>query len=230
MRSHLSRLRMLQVFVGLLLLWGCDTATSDVLPSFFREFKLYADEIYTFNSNNDYILRLDPLVNDSIKAEVNVTYSQPLHGRLLPEFDGPGTMGYKPNQNFYGADSLEYTVCLNNDCQTEKIKLIVEQPYDPATCQTQLNGETLETTKNTSKQLRIFLNDVICYSTIGGIAVYKPEKGTFEEIQYAGSYKNTIYVYIPPKDFVGEDSFRYRVYTTRDYTTYQEIVVPVTVR
>jgi len=230
MKRYYTRINILPVILGLLL-WSCDTINDDVIPNFFKEFKLYPDEIYTINDNGDYILRLDPLANDSIKTEVNVTYSQPKHGRLLPEFDGPGTMGYKPEQSFLGTDSLTYTVCVNQNCQTEKIKLFVEVPQDPAVCETILRGESLETTINTPKQIRIFLNDVICYNnTYGGTTIYKPEKGTFRTIDYAGSYKNTIYEYIPPKDYVGEDSFKYRVYTAQDRSVYQEITVPVTIR
>lgn len=231
MKRILSRFKALQVLAFLLVLGACDTVTEDVVPSFFKEFALYPDEIYTFNTTSGFILRLDPLANDSIKAEVNVTYSQPLHGRLLPDFDGPGTMGYVPEEDFYGTDSLNYTVCISSKCQTELIKVIVEEVIDPATCQTQLVGETLETIVNTTKQLRIFLNDIVCYNdTYGGTSIYSPVKGTFETIEYSGSYKNTIYVYIPPKDYRGEDSFRYRVYTSRDRSTYQEITVPVTIR
>ncbi|MEJ8756908.1 hypothetical protein WG947_07880 [Pontibacter sp. H259] len=231
MKRHVTRFILLLTVTSGLLLWSCDTVSDDVLPNFFKEFKLYPDEIYTVNSNSGFILRLDPLANDSIKTEVNVTYSQPENGELLPDFDGPGTMGYEPHDGFFGIDNLTYTVCVDKSCQTENIKLIVETPQDPATCVTVLHGETLETTVNTSRQLRIFLNDVICYnSTYGGTTIYKPEKGTFETIEYAGSYKNTIYVYIPPKDYIGQDSFKYRVYTNPDRSVYQEITVPVTIR
>ncbi len=217
--------------IGFLMLWGCDKTSDDVIPISFQEFKLYPDDIFIVNSNSDWITRLDPLSNDSVKTEVTVTYTQPLHGDLFPEFDGPGTMGYKPDPDFIGIDSLEYTVCGGEICTTEKIRLIVEKPNDPTTCQTVLVGETLETTVNTSKQLRIFENDIVCYNdTYGGTTIYSPEKGTFETIDYSGSYKNTIYVYYPPKDYVGEDSFRYRVYTSRDRSTYQEAIVRVTIK
>ncbi|MFD2247471.1 Ig-like domain-containing protein [Pontibacter ruber] len=231
MRRHVSNIGILQLLAVILLLWGCDKTEEDVIPRSFQEFTLYPDDIYTFNSNSDWINRLDPLANDSVKAQVKVTYSQPQHGQLLPEFDGPGTMGYKPNNDFYGIDSFTYTVCTSEICKSETIRMIVEKPYDPATCTTLLAPDSLETTKNTFKGIRIFENDRICFNdSYGGNYIEKPVKGTFRTIEYSGSYKNTIYVYYPPKDYVGEDSFRYRVYTSRDRSTYQEIIVKVTVK
>lgn len=215
----------------MLALGSCDQETEDVLPRSFQEFHLYPDDIYIFNSNSDWINRLDPLANDSVKTEVIVTYDQPRHGQLLYEFDGPGTMGYQPNNDFYGVDSLNYTVCTSEICKTEKIRLIVEKPYDKATCVTTLGADSLETTRNVSKGIRIFENDIICFNDdFGGQYIEKPQKGTFKTIEYSGSYKNTIYVYYPPKDYVGEDSFRYRVYTSRDQSVYQEMIVKVTVK
>lgn len=232
MKSLFRTLRLLSLWLGVLVLaGGCDAEMHDVVPKSFQDFTLYPDEIYHFNSNSGWILRLDPLANDSIKTKVSLTYSQPSHGKLHPEFDGPGIMGYTPDKDFYGEEHLTYMVCNGETCKTEKIKLIVEKPHDPSTCTTVLGPDVLETTRNTPKGIRIFLNDIICYNdNYGGLTIWKPEKGTFRTIEYSGSYKNTIYVYYPPKDFVGQDSFRYRVYTSRDWSTYQEVVVQVTVK
>ncbi|MFD2515561.1 Ig-like domain-containing protein [Pontibacter locisalis] len=231
MKRVLLKTVFLQLFIGTMLMAGCDDAIEDIVPASFNDFKLFPDEIYTFNSNNGWILRLDPLANDSLKTEAVVTYSQPVNGELFPNFDGPGTMGYKPKNNYFGLDSLTYTVCTKDLCKTEKITLIVEQPFDPVTCVTSLAPDSLETTRNTPKGIRIFLNDIVCYNDkYGGTEIRSPEKGTFNTIDYSGSYKNTIYMYYPPKNFVGQDSFRYKVYTSRDRSTFQEIVVKVTVK
>ncbi|MBB6612699.1 hypothetical protein H7F15_16775 [Pontibacter sp. Tf4] len=225
MKKHIPLLAML-----LLLLWSCDKTTDDVLPASFKQFQLYPDDIYIINANSDWINRLDVLANDSVKVQVDVTYTEPLHGDLHPEFDGPGTMGYKPHTDFAGLDSLYYTVCVGKDCQTEKVRLIVEKPGDPNECKTVLGQDSLTTKKNTPGQVRIFLNDTICFGeNYGGNSIESPRLGTFETIEYSGSYKNTIYVYYPPKDYVGQDSFRYRVYTSRDRSTYEEVIVTVTV-
>lgn len=231
MKHFLSRLKVVVALMVLVAFGGCDQEEDDILPRSFQEFSLYPDQIYIFNDNGSWITRLDPLANDSIKTEVNVTYDQPQKGQLVPDYDGPGTMGYKPNINFYGVDSLNYTVCNAELCKTEKIKLIVEESFDQASCVTMLRADSLETTKNTFKGIWIFENDIICYNDdYGGTYIEKPIKGTFKTINYSGSYKNTIYVYYPPKDFVGEDSFRYRVYTSRDRSVYQEIIVKVTIK
>ena len=231
MKNYLSKVKLVVALLALVALGACDQETDDILPKSFQQFNLYPDQIYIFNGNSSWITRLDPLANDSVKTEVSVTYDQPRNGQLFPGYDGPGTMGYKPNNDFYGIDSLNYTVCTLEICKTEKIKLIVEEPLDPATCVTMLRADSLETTRNKFKGIRIFENDIICLNDdFGGSYIEKPVKGTFNTIQYSGSYKNTIYVYYPPKDFVGEDSFRYRVYTSRDRSNYQEIIVKVTVK
>jgi hypothetical protein len=62
--------------------------------------------------------------------------------------------------------------------------------------------------------------------------VFKPLKGTFTTVAYSGSLKNTIYLYTPPRNFTGEDSFRYRVHPDPDNfdRVYLEMVVKITVK
>ena len=210
----------------LLTLIGCDTETRDIVPKTYEQFQLYEDDIYVFNGGS--IIRLDPLGNDSLKTAVKVTFGQPLHGKLTVEPDGDTY--YKPDENFFGKDSLTYTACNDKDCQSQLIRLHVEKPLDPNNCTTVLGADSLETTKNTPKGIRIFMNDVLCL--LASTSVFSPQKGTFKTIEYSGSYKNTIYMYYPPKDFVGEDSFRYRVHPDpANYDkVYIEMVVKVTVK
>jgi hypothetical protein len=72
-------------------------------------------------------------------------------------------------------------------------------------------GETVETTKDQPLEIRIFANDIVCQ--FQGQSIFSPEKGTFNTYSYAGGYKNTIYVYYPPKGFVGTDRFKYSIFT-----------------
>lgn len=223
-RSLFLAKRIFFFLAALCILNSCDKIGDDVLPVKIQDFRLYPDDIYTFGG----LIRLDPLNNDSLKVNVKVTYSQPQHGTL--ELDQDGSMLYLSDVDFLGTDSLEYTVCSAQLCKSEKIRLYVESPPDPETCVTSLGADSLETTKNTPKGIRIFMNDIIC--PMSGTSVFAPEKGTFKTIDYSGSYKNTTYVYYPPKDFVGEDSFRYRIHPDPSdfYGNYIEMVVKVTVK
>lgn len=230
MKGYLSKLRKLFLLAGsILLAISCDKVMDDVLPIAFQDFQLFPDDVYLINGNNDWINRLDPLINDSIKGSANVTFSKPLHGRLSVEADGDTY--YKPDTNFFGVDSLIYTVCSPEKCKSEKIRLYVEEPLNPNNCTTILGADSLETTKNTSKTIRIFMNDVICPGMVGW-SIFKPEKGTYESVAYSGALKNVIYIYYPPKNFTGEDSFKYRIHPDPDnyYGNYLEMVVKVTVK
>lgn len=229
MKGYFSKLQKLFLLAGsILLAISCDKVMDDVLPIAFQDFQLYPDDIYFYNSGA-WINRLDPLINDSIKGSANVMFDKPLHGQLSVEADGDTY--YKPDTNFFGTDSLMYTVCSPEICKSEKIRLFVERPLDPNNCTTVLGADSIETTKNTPKSIRIFMNDIICPG-VGGWSVFKPEKGTYESVAYAGGFKNLIYIYTPPKNFTGEDSFKYRIHPDPDnyYGNYLEMVVKVTVK
>jgi hypothetical protein len=215
--------------VSVLLFNSCDKVTDDILPISFQDFQLYPDEIYLFNGNSGSLVRMDPLGNDSLKSSAKVTFTQPVHGKLSIQPDGDTY--YTPDNDFYGTDSLIYTVCSPNICKSEKIRLVVEKPYDPNNCTNFLGADSLETTKNTPASIRIFMNDIICSGFVGR-SIYKPEKGFFKTVEYSGSYKNTIYIYYPPKDFVGEDTFKYRIHPdpANFDKVYLEMVVKVKVK
>jgi hypothetical protein len=202
--------------------------TDDVLPLSFQDFQLNPDEVYLINANNGWKNRMDPLVNDSLKMNVKVSFSKPYHGKLSVEADGDTY--YTIDENYIGPDSLTYTVCSTEKCKSEKMRLFIEAPLDPNNCTTVLGADSLETTKNTSASIRVFMNDIVCPVT--GISFFAPVRGTFEMIQYPGSLKNYLYVYHPPKNYTGEDSFRYRVHPDPNNfdKVYLEMVVKVKVK
>jgi hypothetical protein len=230
MNSYFSTYKELFLLaVSILLFDSCDKVTDDVLPLSYQDFQLYPDDIYLFNGNTGSLVRLDPLGNDSLKSSAKVTFTQPLHGKLSIQPDGDTY--YTPDMNFIGTDSLMYTVCSPGTCKSEKIRLFVEKPFDPNHCTNSLGADSLETTRNTPASIRIFMNDIICSAFVGR-SIYKPEKGTFKLVEYSGSYKNTIYMYYPPKGFVGEDSFKYRIHPDPNNhdKVYLEMVVKVKVK
>lgn len=52
----------------------------DIIPPQFSDIELRPDDIYMYNAGNPIGVGLDPLMNDSIKVSVNVTYSEAQHG------------------------------------------------------------------------------------------------------------------------------------------------------
>ena len=169
-----------------------------------------ADEIYLYgNTDSEYGVRLDPLLNDSIKVQVDVSYTTPKHG-IIRFIQDEGWF-YKPDQNFFGVDNLDYTVCYQSNCLSAPITLYVEEPVDPTNCTYEIHGETVETKKDQPIAIRIFANDIVCLYQGSGLS--SPAKGQFTAYSYSGSFKNITYVYYPPKGYVGTDKFTYRLFT-----------------
>ena len=200
---------------------GCDEPFEDPLPPTFFMMQLNPDDIYLYNAEGAQV-RLDPLLNDSLKVDATVTYSVPLHGEI--NFIQNEGWFYTPDEGFYGIDNITYTVCHKDECGTASITMYVEELPDPETCTFEINGEAVETEANQPVEIRIFSNDIVC--TYNGMSVNSPEKGLFTTYTYSGSYKNTVYVYFPPKDYRGTDRFSYRIFTPNGYLeTYCEITI-----
>ena len=136
-----------------------ETIIDDTVPKDFSLIQLRPDEIYIYNGGNPLGTRLDPLLNDSIKVEVNISYSIPSSGTI--KFIENEGWFYKPNDNFFGDDNFTYTACKGNECQSTSIKLHVERPIDVSNCTYSLIGETVETTKDQPVEIRIFANDAV---------------------------------------------------------------------
>lgn len=188
---------------------ACDEEYNDIVPESFFMIQVNPDDIYMINSGDPLGVRLDPLVNDSIKVDVSITYSVPRFGSI--SFVTNEGWFYKPNDGFFGIDNITYNVCYEGECYGASITMYVEQPYDPANCTYAIHGETVEGQKDQPLAIRIFDNDVVCPYL--GSSISAPEKGRFETYTYSGSFKNTVYVYYPPKAFVGTDRFKYKLYT-----------------
>lgn len=220
--NSLFRIGKLAVLL-LMTVTACDKEFEDIVPESFFMIQLNPDDIYMYNSGDPLGVRLDPFVNDSIKVDVSISYSTPLFGTI--EFVRDEGWFYKPQADFIGIDNIKYTVCYEGECYSASITMYVEEPYDPANCTYQINGESVEAKKDQPLSIRIFDNDVVC--PYYGSSISSPEKGTFNTFTYSGSFKNTVYVYYPPKGFVGTDRFRYKLYTSdgRTLETYCTITV-----
>jgi hypothetical protein len=193
----------------LILALACNDDFEDVLPEKFLDLRLQPDVIYMYNGGSPVGVRLDPLVNDSIKVEVTVTYSTPNHGviRFIPN-EG---WFYRPADEFIGTDQFNYTVCHQNNCLSSTITMQVEEPLDLNTCTFEMNGESVTTRKDQPVSIAIFHNDQVCPYL--GSSLFKPTRGNFTTYSYSGTFKNIYYVYFPPKGFTGTDAFRYRLFT-----------------
>ncbi len=116
----------------LLVLVSCNDEIEDTLPKSFFLIQLNPDDIYIYNSGNPIGVRLDPLVNDSIKVEVTITYSTPLFGSI--QFIENEGWFYKPNSDFIGIDNITYTVCYQGNCYSASITMHVEEPLNLEEC------------------------------------------------------------------------------------------------
>lgn len=215
--------RYLPIVLVLLTTWACSVADpEDVAPGELAEFRLNPDNIYIFNAGTSSAVRLDPLLNDSIKVALTITYSRPENGKI--EFIDKEGWFYTPDVDFFGVDEIIYTGCYRTTCKSATIRMIVEEPFDPETCEFEINGEDIETPMDTPVEILIFGNDVICRYM--GMSVFSPEHGTFNTYSYSGNYKNTVYIYQPPKGFTGTDRFKYRIFTETGFLeTYCNITV-----
>jgi hypothetical protein len=212
-------------FLLLSVLFACeDSEFTDIVPKSFLKIELNPDEIYMYNTEEGTPIgvRLDPLVNDSIKIDVTVTYGTPAAG-TISFIENEGWF-YKPQAGFYGTDQFNYTACHENNCATSTIKMHVEKVLDLTNCTFEINGESAETTAGQPISIRIFDNDIVC--PYMGNSISAPEKGTFSIYTYSGNYKNTVYVYYPPKGYIGTDRFKYRLFTPTGYLeTYCTITI-----
>lgn len=207
---------------------SCDMYVEDIRPEAFDEFKLFPDEIWCYNGNTPDMpaARLDMLRNDSIKTDVTVTFGAVSNGRL--EIMEDGDTYYFPNPDFYGVDSLTYTVCSSKICKSEKARFIVEPVVDQSTCVTSIADEYVETPKNQWIDIRIHANDGLCIFSYVSQTYYQPLKGTYEDISQSGGYKNIVMRYYPPAGYVGQDSFKYRMYLSN--TEYIEGTTYITIK
>ncbi|WP_165864852.1 Ig-like domain-containing protein [Rufibacter latericius] len=232
MKKYTAYVSALLLLVLGLFSWGCDQEQGDELPLSFQDFKIYPDEMYTLKNNGGWsTFELRPLVNDSIRTQVTIKYSQPVHGQLASGCNGGTEMCYVFKEDFVGDDSLTYTVCSDKICKTEKILLHIEEPLPTSQCISKLGADSLETTMNTPKEIKLFANDILFCpggSSYGPIVV-QPRHGSLRFYDYGGtSYKSVTFIYTPHANYVGEDSFTYRA--DMGYGVSQDMPVKVTVK
>ncbi|MFT4924681.1 MAG: hypothetical protein ACI8WB_000764 [Phenylobacterium sp.] len=163
----------------------------------------------TLSINEDQLAAIDILGNDSdsdgtLVASSVVIISQPTNGTVIVNSDG--TLAYTPNANFFGNDSLSYTVQDNGGATSFEatVSIAVNSVNDaPVT-----TNDTIRVVDLTSTQiLNVIANDDDVDGTISSISlITQPQNGTI-------SIDSTTLLlrYIPSAGFSGTDVFSYQL-------------------
>ncbi|AHM62983.1 thrombospondin type 3 repeat-containing protein [Flammeovirgaceae bacterium 311] len=210
MKSHLKSIKN-KIYIGIActaMLGSCDITEEDVVPKSIEEFRLVSDEIWDYRyPDGPSAINLDPLINDSIKVEVSVKFSQPQNGRLSVH---DNDIYYTPKEGFVGVDSFTYTACSAKTCKTENIAVHIEEMPDPNTCKDAVVNDYAETAKNQWVDIWVFKNDRVCSSSGAGLVTSFQGTGSYEIIWGHSAHPNNVVLrYYPAKDFVGQEKIVY---------------------
>lgn len=190
------------------ILVGCDITEDDVVPKSIEEFRLVPDEIWDYRyPDGPGAINLDPLINDSIKVEVNVKFSQPQHGSLSVH---DNDIYYTPKEGFSGVDRFTYTACSAKTCVTENISVHIEELPDPDNCTEAVVNDYAQTLKNQWVDIWIFKNDRVCSGNGVGLVTSFQGTGSYEIIWGHSIHPNNVIIrYYPAKDFTGQEKIVY---------------------
>jgi hypothetical protein len=230
MNPYLKRIKnqLLLAIACTAVLGGCDIAGEDVVPASIADFRLVPDEIWDYRyPDGPSSINLDPLLNDSIKVEVNVKFGQPQHGSFF--VDGTDTY-YLPQEGFTGVDRFTYTVCSAKTCKTEEVLVYIDELPDPNTCVDALADDFVETTNDQWVDIQIFRNDRICSSNGVGVVTSHEGTGSHEVIWGHGTHPNNVVIrYYPDKNYVGQETITYG-YCPDDCSNMLEATVTINIK
>ena len=138
------------------------------------------DQVITLNDDSvttdeDNVLEFSPLANDVIDAGsdyygLSVSISTPSNGSA--SLDESNNIVYTPNENYFGADSLTYTVNVDGTSASANISIDVVSVNDPPTFKDFVSSSSID--ENTLNVLSVTVedveDDVIGYSLSGNDA------------------------------------------------------------
>lgn len=158
----------------------------------------------SLTTDEDVNLTVDALANDSDPDGDTLAISsmvQPTHGSATANNDG--TITYTPDQNYFGNDSLTYTLSDGNGgTDTGTVFINVVAVNDPP----EVNGDTLGVAKNETAGIYPLQNDLdIDSSTLNIIDFTTPANGSVT-LQLDQQF-----IYSPNENFVGSDQFQYTI-------------------
>ena len=134
---------------------------------------------------------------------LTVSYSQPANGKILQTVDpttGVTKYTYTPNANYNGTDTFTYTVSDGTiSSQPVTVTLNVNAVNDTPVA----NDQTVTATKNTPLTITLTGSDVDG-DTLTYLMFRNPRSGTF-------SINGNIVTYTPSANFVGTDTFTFKV-------------------
>ncbi|MBC7384053.1 MAG: tandem-95 repeat protein [Bacteroidia bacterium] len=136
--------------------------------------------------------------SDNNVLTINII-TQPLNGTAVVISD---TISYTPNNNFRGRDSLRYRICDNGipslcDSAWVFISIVNRRPI--------AINDTTSTFKNTQKKIAVLINDTDPDGDpLTASLLSFPANGTV-------TFLNDTAYYIPNVNFIGIDTFRYKV-------------------
>lgn len=160
------------------------------------------NDVATTNQNT--ALNINVSQNDIVAVGLNLTMtitSNPKNGTST--INPNRTITYNPNNNFVGIDSFVYKVCYTafpSICDDAKVRITVI-PITPI-----INNDVVTTNQNTALNINVLQNDIV---TIGLEQTMNINKTPLNGI--ATINPNRTITYTPNLNFIGIDSFRYRV-------------------
>ncbi|MFO8235484.1 MAG: Ig-like domain-containing protein, partial [Bacteroidales bacterium] len=160
------------------------------------------NDTVTFDENNN--ITLNVLENDSGLEDGNLNLqvsNPPYHGDASSDSQD-SIITYEPEQDYFGQDSLIYTVCdVDNDCDSAYVFFNIEYVDDQPTAV----DDYITMDEDTDTTLNVLEND---YGLDSGLVVNvmsDPNNG------YTNLTDDNNVYYEPETDFYGEDQFSYQV-------------------
>jgi gliding motility-associated-like protein len=180
----------------------CDTATVSITVNEINDEPIANDD--EFSTQEDTPGSYDVLSNDVGLGDggLNVTIAvSPVNGSITNV--NTDSITYLPDQDYYGSDSLSYSVCdVNDDCDTAIVTVNVTSQND----QPVANSDDLTLDEDTEDTVNVLDNDSGLGD--GGIVVTVdkgPDHGSF------GVTKDNRVIYTPANDYNGQDTIIYKV-------------------
>jgi hypothetical protein len=167
------------------------------------------------NIDEDYFIKFS-LNGSDIEGDV-LTYnvlSEPTHGTL----SGEGrTYYYTPNANYNGVDSFTYAVNDGKDQSAPAtVRIIIAATNDAPVATPQIVSTLMNVPLSITLQGEDVDGDTLLF-----VVVTQPEHGTL-----SGDAPNLTYT--PATDYVGPDSFTFRVYDAEYWTDEADVTINVT--
>lgn len=165
---------------------------------------LFVEEIYT-TEDNSIIIDIKTLLGDGqdISDISLVSLDDSQNGTITD--NGDGTYTYTPGSNFFGDDTLEFTISdSNGEETTASLDIIVSSVNDPP----RAKDDELITDEDTPilvEKTGLLANDRDRDSKIRFVKVTEPQYGTLTD------NSDGTYTYTPDADYFGSDSFTYTI-------------------